>query len=60
MQKQSEEALKALDFEEFKKSINFADVFSDLDTQTTTSLRVLREKSVRDALRQLQLIPAGH
>ena len=44
LRKQSEEALKTLDFEEFKKSINFADVFSDLDTQTTTSLRVLRDK----------------
>lgn len=44
LQKQSEEALKALDFEEFKKSINFADVFGDLDTQTTESLRALRDK----------------
>lgn len=44
LQKQSEEVLKALDFEEFKKSINFADVFGDLDTQTTASLRALRDK----------------
>lgn len=44
LQKQSEELLKALDFEEFKKSINFADVFGDLDTQTTASLRALRDK----------------
>ena len=44
LRKQSEEALKTLDFEEFKKSINFADIFSDLDTQTTTSLRALRDK----------------
>lgn len=44
LQKQSEEVLKALDFEEFKKSINFADVFGDLDTQTTSSLRALRDK----------------
>lgn len=44
LQKQSEEALKALDFEEFKKSINFADVFGDLDAQTTASLRALRDK----------------
>ena len=44
LQKQSEEALKTLDFEEFKKSINFADVFGDLDTQTTASLRALRDK----------------
>lgn len=44
MQKQSEEAMKTLDFEEFKKSINFADVFGDLDTQTTASLRALRDK----------------
>lgn len=44
LQKQSEEALKTLDFEEFKKSINFADVFGDLDAQTTASLRALRDK----------------
>ena len=44
LQKQSEEVLKALDFEEFKKSINFADVFGDLDTHTTASLRALRDK----------------
>lgn len=44
LQKQSEELLKALDFEEFKKSINFADVFGDLDAQTTASLRALRDK----------------
>lgn len=44
LQKQSEEVLKALDFEEFKKSINFADVFGDLDAQTTASLRALRDK----------------
>lgn len=44
LQKQSEEVLKAFDFEEFKKSINFADVFGDLDAQTTASLRALRDK----------------
>lgn len=44
LQKQSEEAMKTLDFEEFKKSINFADVFGDLDAQTTASLRSLRDK----------------
>lgn len=44
LQKQSEEALKTLDFEEFKKSINFANVFGDLDAQTTASLRALRDK----------------
>lgn len=51
LQKQSEEAMKALDFEEFKKSINFADVFGDLDTQTTASLRVLRDK-LRDYINE--------
>ena len=44
LQKQSEEAMKTLDFEEFKKSIDFADVFGDLDAQTTASLRALRDK----------------
>lgn len=57
LQKQSEEVLKALDFEEFKKSINFADVFGDLDTQTTASLRALRDKLgdyINDAAKDLR------
>lgn len=44
LQKQMESALKELDFEEFKGSINFADIFGNLDEQTTDSLRVLRDK----------------
>lgn len=44
LQKQSEDAMKTFDFEEFKKFINFADVFGDLDAQTTASLRALRDK----------------
>lgn len=44
LQKQSEEALQKLDFEEFKGSINFADIFGNLDEQTTDALRVLRDK----------------
>lgn len=44
LKKLQEEALKELDFNEFKKSINFADVFGDLDAQTTASLRALRDK----------------
>lgn len=46
LQKQMESALKELDFEEFKGSINFADIFGNLDEQTTDALRVLREKLV--------------
>lgn len=44
LQKQMESALKELDFEEFKGSINFADIFGNLDKQTTDALRVLRDK----------------
>ena len=44
LQKQMEEALKELDFNEFKDSINFADVFGNLDAQTTDALKSLREK----------------
>ena len=44
LQKQSEEALQKLDFETFKDSIDFADIFGNLDEQTTDALRVLRDK----------------
>lgn len=44
LQKQMESALRELDFEEFKGSINFADIFGNLDEQTTDALRVLRDK----------------
>lgn len=44
LQKRMESALKELDFEEFKGSINFADIFGNLDKQTTDALRVLRDK----------------
>ena len=44
LQKQMEEALKEIDFNEFKDSINFADVFGNLDAQTTDALKSLREK----------------
>lgn len=42
--RQTEDALKQLDFKRFKDSINFADVFSNLDTQTTGTLNILRNK----------------
>ena len=42
--RQTEDALKQLDFKRFKDSINFADVFSNLDTQTTGALNILRDK----------------
>lgn len=41
---QTEDALKELDFAHFKDSINFADVFGQLDTQTTDALTILRDK----------------
>ena len=42
--RQTEDALKELDFAHFKDSINFADVFGRLDTQTTDALTILRDK----------------
>jgi hypothetical protein len=42
--RQTEDALKQLDFKRFKDSINFADVFSNLDTQTNGTLNILRDK----------------
>ena len=42
--RQTEDALKGLDFVHFKDSINFADVFGQLDTQTTDALTILRDK----------------
>lgn len=42
--RQMEDALKELDFAHFKDSINFADVFGRLDTQTTDALAILRDK----------------
>ena len=42
--RQTEDALKELDFTHFKDSIDFADVFGQLDTQTTDALTILRDK----------------
>lgn len=42
--RQTEDTLKELDFTHFKDSINFADVFGQLDTQTTDALTILRDK----------------
>lgn len=42
--RQTEGALKELDFSHFKDSINFAEVFGQLDMQTTESLTTLRDK----------------
>ena len=42
--RQTEDALKELDFSHFKDSINFAEVFGQLDMQTTESLTTLRDK----------------
>lgn len=42
--KQTENALKELDFQQFKDSINLSDVFADLDGQTTAALETLRQK----------------
>lgn len=44
LKKDLEAQLRELDFSEFKKSIDFADVFGDLDMQTTDALKFLRDK----------------
>lgn len=44
LEKELEERLKGLDFDAFKESIDFAEVFGSLDTQSTAALSVLREK----------------
>ncbi len=44
LKKKQERDLKELDFSEFKASINMADVFGNLDEQSTDALSVLRDK----------------
>lgn len=42
--RQTQENLRRLDFDNFKAGINFADVFGQLDTQSTEALNTLRDK----------------
>ena len=42
--RQTQEAVHRLDFDNFKAGINFADVFGQLDTQSTEALNTLRDK----------------
>lgn len=44
LQKQLEAGLQELNFEEFKATIDFSEVFGDIDSQSTQALRVLRSK----------------
>ena len=44
LRKGLENAIKELNFSNFKTSINFADIFGNLDAQTTSSLTSLRDK----------------
>ena len=44
LKRQREDELKELDFGEFKKTVNLADVFGNLDTQSTEALSALRDK----------------
>lgn len=44
LKKELENSLKELDFNEFKNSIDFSDVFGNLDEQTTSALESLRDK----------------
>lgn len=44
LRKGLENAIKELNFSNFKTSINFADIFGNLDAQTTSALTSLRDK----------------
>ena len=44
LSKERDSKLKEVTFDELKKSINFADVFGDLDTQSTETLTKMRDK----------------
>lgn len=44
LKKELENSLKELDFNEFKNSIDFSDVFGNVDEQTTSALESLRDK----------------
>ena len=49
LQKQKEQAIEELNFREWQESINWEDVFNDLQMQSSRSLEVLK-KQLRDAL----------
>lgn len=44
LKRRCEDELKELDFGEFKKTVNLADVFGNLDAQSTEALSALRDK----------------
>ena len=44
LKKEWDSKLKEVTFDELKKSINFADIFGDLDTQSTETLTKMRDK----------------
>lgn len=44
LQKKKEEELKGVNFEELKSSINFADIFGNLDAQSTGAISKMRDK----------------
>lgn len=44
LKRRREDELKELDFGEFKKTVNLADVFGNLDAQSTEALSALRDK----------------
>lgn len=44
LEKEKENKIKEVNFEELKSSINFADVFGDLDSQSTESIVKMRDK----------------
>lgn len=57
LKKKRDNDLKELDFGEFKKTINFADVFGNLDEQSSESLSSLRDKLkkyINDAAKDLR------
>jgi septal ring factor EnvC (AmiA/AmiB activator) len=44
LKKERDSKLKEVTFDELKKSVNFADIFGDLDTQSTETLTKMRDK----------------
>lgn len=44
LEKQKQSKLKEINFEELKSSINFADIFGDLDAQSTEAITKMRNK----------------
>ena len=44
LEKEKQNRLKEVEFDELKSSINFADIFGNLDAQSTDAIKILRDK----------------